>query len=652
MQKTRRRRALHRTAALLAITLAAAVLICCGADGDEAEGEQPATGSGAAADGAVVRDYPYRVAATIGMVADIVRQVAGDRGEVTGIIGEGVDPHLYVPTRSDVAALMEADIVFYSGLLLEGEDDPIRSSGWPAAGARCTRSPSWWTSRRCWRREEFAGHFDPHLWMDVSGWMLAVDAVTGALAVFDPDGADGYRERAAAYRATLAELHEYGLGALGSIPEQQRILVTAHDAFNYFGRAYGLEVAGIQGMSTESEAGLDRINRLVDLLVTRQVGAVFVETTIADRNVRALIEGAAGARPHGCGGRRTVLRCDGRRGHLRGHLRRHAGPQHHHGGARPRRRSAGTRLPGPLVAQGRFSMSRSPEAAAVIATEPQHSEPPAGGGHPRLEPLPAAGTDAARSPLVVRDLTIAYRRRPVLWDVDLVANDGAITGIVGPNGAGKSTLLKGVLDLVPRVSGAVSIYGKPYRQQRRLVAYVPQRESVDWDYPVSALDLVAMGLYRSLGWLRPVRRATREAARAAMDLVGMADYAGRQISELSGGQQQRLFLARALAQDPQIYFMDEPFAGVDAGTERAIVELLQRLRRAGKSVFVVHHDLQTVSSYFDDLLMLNLRVVAHGPVAEVFTDDNLQKTYGGRLTLLDRAVDALGRGPGGRGRSE
>ena len=296
MQKTRRRRALHRTAALLAITLAAAVLICCGADGDETEGEQPATGSGAAADGAVVRDYPYRVAATIGMVADIVRQVAGDRGEVTAIIGEGVDPHLYVPTRSDVAALMEADIVFYSGLLLEGKmtDTLIRV----ARGGRPVHAVTELVDESALLApEEFAGHFDPHLWMDVSGWMLAVDAVTGALAVFDPDGADGYRERAAAYRATLAELHDYGLGAVGSIPERQRILVTAHDAFNYFGRAYGLEVEGIQGMSTESEAGLDRINRLVDLLVTREIEAVFVETTIADRNVRALIEGAA-ARGH------------------------------------------------------------------------------------------------------------------------------------------------------------------------------------------------------------------------------------------------------------------------------------------------------------------------------------------------------------------
>ena len=293
-------------------------------------------------------------------------------------------------------------------------------------------------------------------------------------------------------------------------------------------------------------------------------------------------------------------------------------------------------------------MNRKP--GAVDAARPGSGERgamDAPGAGSRAAPAPP---DPTRSPLVVRDLTVAYRRRPVLWDVDLTAAEGVITGIVGPNGAGKSTLLKGVLDLVPRVSGTVTIYGKPYRRQRRLVAYVPQRESVDWDYPVSALELVAMGLYRSLGWLRPVRRATREAARAALELVGMADYAGRQISELSGGQQQRLFLARALAQDARIYFMDEPFAGVDAATERAIVELLQRLRGAGKSVFVVHHDLQTVGSYFDELLMLNLRVVAHGPVAAVFTAANLHKTYGGRLTLLDQAVDALGRGAGGRSR--
>ena len=289
-----------RALALLGATLAAAALVACGAGGDSNqinEGERVAAAAAAgAAGGAAARDYPYRVTATTGMVADIVRQVAGDRGEVRSIIGEGVDPHLYVPTRSDVASLIDADIVFYSGLLLEGKmtDTLIKV----ASSVRPVHSVTELVDESALLApDEFAGHFDPHLWMDVSGWMQAVDAVTGALAEFDPSAADGYRKRAAGYRAGLAELHDYALRVVGSIPERQRILVTAHDAFNYFGRAYGLEVEGIQGMSTESEAGLDRINRLVDLLVTRQVGAVFVETTIAERNVRALIEGAA-ARGH------------------------------------------------------------------------------------------------------------------------------------------------------------------------------------------------------------------------------------------------------------------------------------------------------------------------------------------------------------------
>ena len=276
----------RRWAATRLLTLLAALLLAACGGGSKPD-QAPAAKGGAAAG---APSYPYRITATTGMVADIVRQVAGDRGTVVSIIGEGVDPHLYVPTRSDVAALIEADIVFYSGLLLEGKmtDTLIK-----VAGSRPVHAVTDLVDQSLLLQpEEFAGHFDPHLWMDVSGWMQAVHAVTEALVGFDPDGADGYRQRTADYTATLRELHEYALRTLGSIPERQRMLVTAHDAFNYFGRAYGLEVAGIQGISTESEAGLDRVNRLVDLLVTRRIGAVFVETTIAERNVRALIEGA------------------------------------------------------------------------------------------------------------------------------------------------------------------------------------------------------------------------------------------------------------------------------------------------------------------------------------------------------------------------
>lgn len=247
------------------------------------------------------------------------------------------------------------------------------------------------------------------------------------------------------------------------------------------------------------------------------------------------------------------------------------------------------------------------------------------------------------SPVSIHDMTVAYQHKPVLWDVEYDAPEGRLIGIVGPNGAGKSTLIKAVLDLVPKASGRVLIYGKSYRAQRHLVAYVPQRESVDWDFPVSALDVVTMGRYGRIGWFRPVKAADREAALQALDRVGMAAYARRQISQLSGGQQQRVFLARALVQDARIYFMDEPFAGVDAATEKAIVALLQDLRAAGKTVLAVHHDLQTVPDYFDHVLMLNMRVVAAGPTPEVFTKENLHKTYGGRLTLLDEAAQAMAR---------
>jgi manganese/zinc/iron transport system ATP- binding protein len=263
--------------------------------------------------------------------------------------------------------------------------------------------------------------------------------------------------------------------------------------------------------------------------------------------------------------------------------------------------------------------------------------------------LAARPEHSTESPLSVHAVTVAYQRKPVLWDVDYDAAPGRLTAIVGPNGAGKSTLIKACLGLVPRASGRVEFWGKPYRAVRSRVGYVPQRESVDWDFPVSALDVVCMGRYRKIGWCLPVTRKHKRAAAASLDRVGLRDYADRQISQLSGGQQQRVFLARALAQEADLYFMDEPFAGVDASTERAIIDVLRELRASGKTVIAVHHDLQTVPEYFDDVLLLNMRVVDAGPVGEAFTRENLQRTYGGRLTLLSEAAEAMARTASGEG---
>ena len=243
----------------------------------------------------------------------------------------------------------------------------------------------------------------------------------------------------------------------------------------------------------------------------------------------------------------------------------------------------------------------------------------------------------------VSDLTVAYQRKPVLWEISLDIPAGSLVGLVGPNGAGKSTLIKAMMGLVPKVSGDIFLDAKTMEDQRARVAYVPQRESVDWDFPASVLDVVLMGMYRKIGWFLPIRKEHRHQAMLALEKVGIAELANRQISQLSGGQQQRTFLARALVQSADVFLMDEPFAAVDAATEQSIIQVLRSLQSDGKTILVVHHDLHTVPEYFDFLVLLNVRAVAWGPMQSTFTTDNLRKTYGGRLTLLDEVTEAIRR---------
>ena len=253
---------------------------------------------GAANDGADVgaRQGEYTIVTTVGMVTDIVRAVAGNRAEVVGLMGAGVDPHLYKPTRSDVERLLSADVIFYNGLLLEGKmtDSLVRAA---TAGKKVFAVTELLDERYLLEPEGFHGLYDPHVWMDPAAWAKAVDVVRDKLIEYDPGGEAGYRQRAAAYADELAELDSYAVGVLASVPESKRVLVTAHDAFNYFGQRFGYEVVGIQGLSTESEAGVRDIERLVDLLVERKIQAVFVESTVSERNINALIAGAK-ARGH------------------------------------------------------------------------------------------------------------------------------------------------------------------------------------------------------------------------------------------------------------------------------------------------------------------------------------------------------------------
>jgi len=240
--------------------------------------------------------------------------------------------------------------------------------------------------------------------------------------------------------------------------------------------------------------------------------------------------------------------------------------------------------------------------------------------------------------LEITDLTVAYDNKPVLWDIDLNIPEGVLMAIVGPNGAGKTTLIKAIQGLVPTAAGRVLVFDKKYSENRGLVGYVPQRGSVDWDFPTSVVDVVKMGTYGTLGWFRRPGKKEENMALEALEKVDMLDFKDRQISKLSGGQQQRVFLARALVQNAEIYLMDEPFQGVDATTEKAIITILKDLRSQGKTLVVVHHDLQTVMEYFDSVALLNIRLIASGKVENVFTASNLHATYGGRVKFLDQEI--------------
>lgn len=245
------------------------------------------------------------------------------------------------------------------------------------------------------------------------------------------------------------------------------------------------------------------------------------------------------------------------------------------------------------------------------------------------------------SPLKVNNLTVAYQKKPVLENVSFGVPEGKLIGIIGPNGAGKSTLIKAILELIPTISGSVQIFGSNYKQNRKKVGYVPQRESVDWDFPTDALDVVTMGRYGHLGWFKRPGKTDTAIAMECLEKVGMGQFANRQISQLSGGQQQRVFLARALAQDSDLYFMDEPFVGVDAATEKAIITLLNDLKKQGKTVLVVHHDLNTVKEYFDWIMLLNKKLIGIGPTEMLFKKDYLQTTYGGKLTMLEKDISPI-----------
>lgn len=238
-----------------------------------------------------------------------------------------------------------------------------------------------------------------------------------------------------------------------------------------------------------------------------------------------------------------------------------------------------------------------------------------------------------KSAIKINDLTVSYSDKPALWDIDLDIKKGSLCAVIGPNGAGKSTLIKAIVGLLKPLAGKIKIFDEDYRLQNNL-GYVPQKQSVNWDFPITVLDVVLMGLYRKIGWCRWINKENKKLAMQALEMVEMHESYKIQISDLSGGQQQRVFLARSLVQNPSIFLMDEPFQGVDTTTEKNIFEILQTLKSEGKTTLVVHHDLHTINKNFDYVVMLNVRLITAGKVPEVFNKKNLKLAYGGKISYL------------------
>lgn len=243
--------------------------------------------------------------------------------------------------------------------------------------------------------------------------------------------------------------------------------------------------------------------------------------------------------------------------------------------------------------------------------------------------------------LETHNLTVSYNRKPVLWNVDFKLPSGQIIGIIGPNGSGKTTLLKSIMGLTPLSSGYVEIFGQQLNEVRSRISYVPQKESVDWDFPASVMDVVLMGRYSPKNLFKRISKKDKDIAAEALEKVNLLEFSNRQISQLSGGQQQRVFIARSLTQNADLFIMDEPFVGVDAATEQAILRLMQEMKEKGKTVVVVHHDLQTAKDYFDWIVLLNTRLVASGPKAEIFNEELLQEAYGGKLNVLSKVGELV-----------
>jgi ABC-type Mn2+/Zn2+ transport system ATPase subunit/ABC-type Zn uptake system ZnuABC Zn-binding protein ZnuA len=558
------------------------------------------------------QDRP-KVLATTTFLADMAHNVAGELAEVHSLMPVGGDPHIYDPVPEDARKVVEADLILKNGLHLEGWlDEMLENAGTQAPIISLTDGIP------AIQSEDHPDSYDPHAWMNVRFGLRYVENIKRALEDLMPEHAEQLEANYQQYRQRLIELDRYIVEKIQTIPEGKRILITSHDAFRYYGQRYGLQVESVIGTSTDAEVRIQDVKDLMEVIEAQGVPAVFIESTINPKQLRQM----AGDKGIVIGGK---LFADSLGDEESGAdtyedmLRQNTDLIVQ---ALTRARAAGKAGEGPDFSSLLIIFMGLAAAFAFMWW--------------RLRSRDLEGISWEGYSLDIRGLSVSYDRKTALSNVYLSIPSGRVSGLIGGNGSGKSTLIKSILGIIEPDAGQISLNGLEIESIRKYIAYIPQKEEIDWSFPATVLDVAMMGRYPHRQVFEKLQTSDRKKAVAALRQLGIEELKNKQIGELSGGQQQRAFIARALCQEAEVYLFDEPFVGVDITTEQKIMEVVKELAREGKLVMIIHHDLAKVEEYFDHLIMINQRVVAAGPTSEVFNDENIRKTYGGQLTMLQK----------------
>ena len=536
---------------------------------------------------------PFRVVTTFTVIQDIAQNVAGSAAVVESITKPGAEIHDYQPTPLDIVRAQAADLVLWNGFNLERWFERFFENVKEVPAVTVTEN----IEPMGISEGPYSGRPNPHAWMSSNNALIYVENIRKALVKYDPANADAYNKNAAAYSAQIKALDEPLRKRLAAIPENQRWLVSSEGAFSYLTRDYQMQEAYLWPINADEQGTPKQVRKVIDLVRKNKIPVVFSESTISDRAAKQV------ARETGAQVWRRALRRLAERG-----------------------RWARADLPRPSEGDGRDHREGVRQMNAVA------------------EAVRAGDPAALGASISVRDLTVVYNNGfTAVQNASFNLDPGTICALVGVNGSGKSTIFKAIMGLVRPSGGEVRLCGRPVAEalKRNTVAYVPQSEEVDWNFPVLVEDVVMMGRYGHMNFLRMPSRADRYKVDEALERVGMTEYRSRQIGELSGGQKKRVFLARSLAQEGRIILLDEPFTGVDVKTEAAIIGLLRELRAAGHLMLVSTHNLGSVPDYCDEVVLINRTILAAGPTAQVFTQANLERAFGGVLRHFNLGGTAL-----------